>query len=142
MYFFKYNPRNDEIVSIELISYTPDEYAVTESTEDMLDFDSDKMEILEVLDTTENENFISDFSEIEFLQGYPHLNTPKGIGVKINYENGDFVVVTISFLDDDSDGGNAILYNSEGVFLEYYGGMSWIPGFVNLINKYFEAQTD
>lgn len=143
IYCFKYNPRNDEIVSIELISYTPDEYAVTESTEDMLDFDSDKMEILEVLDTTENENFISDFSKIEFFQeGFPHLNTPKGIGVKINYENGDFVVVTISFLDDDSDGGDAILYNSEGVFLEYYGGIPWIPSFVNLINKYFEAQTD
>jgi len=141
-YFFATNPRNDEIVNVELISYSPDEEAVSESTEDMLDFDSYKMEILEVLDTTENEDFISDFSEIEFFQGYPHLNTPKGIGVKINYDNGDFVVVTISFFSDDSDGGEAILYNSEGVFLEHYGGLSWIPSFVDLIDEYFEAQND
>jgi protoporphyrinogen oxidase len=141
-YFFKTNTRNDEIVSIELISYDSDNVSITESTEEMLNFLSDNMEILEILDATKNKDFISEFSNIEFFQGYPHLNTPKGVGVKINYENGDFLIVTDSTLGEDSYGGDAILYNSGGIFQKYYGSLSWIQNFLDLINNFFETQID
>ncbi len=141
-YFFKNNTRNDEIVCIELISYSPDNVAVVDSTDEMLDFVFENMEILEILDVAKNEEFISEFSIIEFFQGYSHLNTPKGIGVKINYQNGDFLIITDGTLGEDSYGGDAILYNSDGIFLEFYGSLSWAQNFVDLINEFFETQME
>lgn len=141
-YFFKNNTRNDEIVSIELISYSQDNVAVVDSADEMLDFVFENMEILEILDATKNENFISEFSVIEFFQGYSHLNTPNGVGVKINYQNGDFLIITDSFIDEDVNGGDAILYNSDGVFLEYFGSISWIQTFIDLIDEFFDTQME
>ncbi|MBN2877569.1 MAG: hypothetical protein JXL85_07955 [Bacilli bacterium] len=141
-YFFKNNTRNDEIDSVELISYSSENVAVVESADEMLDFQSENMEILEILDPAKNENFISVFSNIEFFQGYPHLNTPNGMGVKINYQNGDFLIITDSFIDEDVNGGEAILYNSDGYFLDYYGSISWLQDLIDLINGFFDKQIE
>lgn len=141
-YYFKNNTRNDEIVSVELISYSPDNVAVVESTDEMLDFCSINLVVIEILITTKNEDFIYELSFIEFFQDYPHLNAPNGKGVKINYENGDFLIITTSLLEEDSFGGDAILYNSQGKFLEYFGSLSWVQNFVDLINEYFETQME
>jgi len=140
-FYFKNYPRNDEIESIELISYSPENVAVIESTDDMLDFISENVEILEILDTSKKESFISEFSSIEFFQGYPHLNTPYGMGIRIIYENGDFLIVTDSLIDEDRYG-DAILFNSSGEFIEYFGGLSWRPSFIDLVNGYFETQIE
>lgn len=141
-YFFKNNTRNDEIESVELISYSPDNVAVVESTDEMLDFVTENMEILESLDITKKEDFISEFSCIEFFEGYPHLNTANGVGIKINYENGDFLLVTYDQFNEADNGGDAILYNSDGIFINYYGSLSWIQSFIDLVNKYFETQIE
>jgi len=141
-YFFKSNVRNNEIVSIELLSYRQDNVAVVNSTDGMLDFVFENMEILEILDSIKNENFIFEFSRIEFFQGYSHLNTPNGVGVKINYENGDFLIVTDRIKDEDEYGGDAILFNSDGIFLEYFGSISWIQTFTELIDDFFDTQME
>lgn len=141
-YFFKNNTRNEEIVSIELISYSQDNVAVVDSIDEMLAFVFEKMEILEILDAAKIEDFISEFSLIEFFQGYSHLNTPNGIGVKINYQNGDFLIISSSFIDEDVTGGDAILYNSNGIFLEYFGSISWIQTFADLIAEFFDTQME
>lgn len=141
-YFFKSNIRNNEIVSIELILYSQDNVAVVNSTDEMLDFVFENMETLEILDSAKNENFIDEFSIIEFFQGYSHLNTPNGIGVKINYQNGDFLIVTDRIEDEDENGGDAILFNSDGIFLEYFGSISWIQTFTGLIDDYFDTQVE
>ncbi|MFA7724993.1 MAG: hypothetical protein WCX25_02800, partial [Candidatus Izemoplasmatales bacterium] len=141
-YFFKNNTRNDEIESVELISYSPENVAVVESADEMLDFQSENMEILEILDAAKNADFIFEFSSIEFFQGYPHLNTPNGMGIKINYHNGDFLIVTDSFIDEEVNGGDAILYNSDGIFIDYYGSISWLQNLIDLINGFFEKQIE
>lgn len=138
-YYFKNNTRNDEIVSIELITYNADDIEIVDSKGDMLNFNADNMTILETLNQSEVEDFLSEFFCLEFLQGYPHLNTPDGIGVKINYDNGDFLILTDSLVDEDRYG-DAIMFNSNGHFLEYFGGLSWRPNFIDLVNKYFQTQ--
>jgi len=140
-YYFKNNTRNDEIVSVELISYSPDNVAVTESTDEMLDFYTSNMTTLEVLDSAKNEDFISEFGNIEFFLEYPHLNTSDGIGIKINYENGDFLIVTNTVFNEKRYG-DAILYNSDGLYQDFYGGISWEQNFIDLVNKYFQTQID
>lgn len=139
-YYFKSNPRNDEIISIELISYHAVSTSVVESTDEMLDYNFEYMEILEILDEVKIENFVSEFANIEFFQGYPHLNSPNGVGIKINYKNGDFLIVTDSFIDEDEYGGDAILYDSIGNFLIYYGSISWLQNLIDLINEFFNTQ--
>lgn len=141
-YFFKNNTRSDEIVSVELISYSPENVSVVESADEMLDFSSENMEVLEILDATKNLNFISEFSNIEFFQGYPHLNAPNGFGIRINYQNGDFLVVTDSFIDEDDNGGDAILYSADGTFLVYYGSISWIQTFYSILRDFFDTQIE
>jgi len=140
-YYFKNNTRTDEIVSVELISYNSDDVAVTESTNQMLDFKTNNMEVLETLDQTKIVGFYTEFSNIEFFQGYPHLNTPDGMGVRIIFENGDFLIVTDGLIDEVRYG-DAILYNSSGLFIEHYGGLSWRQNFIDLVNEYFEVQIE
>ncbi len=141
-YYFKNNPRNNEIQSVELISHYAVNISIVESDDEMLDYYFEYMEILEILDEVKIENFVSEFSKIEFFQGYPHQNTPNGTGVKINYRNGDFLIITDSFVDEDEYGGDAILYDSDGNFLIYYGGISWLQTFIDLIDELFSMQVD
>lgn len=139
-YYFKYNSRNEEVVNIEFISYNSNELAVVESTQDMLDIEINDLEVHEILDVKETEGFISDFSEIEFFLGYSHFNLPNGIGIKINYRNGDFLIVTDDVDSDEEHRGDAILYNPEGKFIQYYGSFSWEQEFIDLMNSYFQTQ--
>lgn len=141
-YYFKNSERNDEIISVELISYTDDDLEVVESIDQIEDLKMDNIILLETLNQSKIEDFISDFSYIEFFQGYPHLNKPNGIGVKINYDNGDFVIMTDTFNSEDLYGGDAFMYNSDGLFLEYYGSVSMLGEFKDIINKYFQTQID
>ena len=48
-YYFKDNTRNDEVVSIELISYTANDIEIVDSIAEMLDFYTGNMTILETL---------------------------------------------------------------------------------------------
>ena len=141
-YYFKNSERNDEIISVELISYTDDDLEVVESIDQIEDLKMDNIILLETLNQNDIEEFISDFSYIEFFQEYPHLNKPNGIGVKINYDNGDFVIMTDTFNSEDLYGGHAYMYNSDGIFFEYFGGNSWRQDFIDIINKYFQTQID
>ncbi len=141
-YYFKDNTRNDEVVSIELISYTANDIEIVDSIAEMLDFYTDNMTILETLSQSEVEDFMSKFSYIEFFQGYPHLSTPDGTGVKINYENGDFLIVTNNPDGEEPHGGEAILYNSDGQFMDYYGSISWMQNFIDLVNEYYQTQIE
>jgi len=141
-YYFKDNTRNDEVVSIELISYTANDIEIVDSIAEMLDFYTGNMTILETLSQSEVEDFMSEFSYIEFLQGYPHLSTPDGTGVKINYENGDFLIVTNNPDGKEPHGGEAILYNSDGQFMDYYGSISWMQNFIDLVNEYYQTQIE
>lgn len=140
-YYFKNNTRNDEIIGVDLISYNADDIEIVESKDEMLDFNGDSMTIFESLNQSEVENFISEFTHLEFFLGYPHLSTPNGTGVKINYDNGDFLIITDSVLNNDGYI-DAILYNSEYQFVEYFGSISWRQNFIDLINEYFQTQLE
>ncbi|MDD3126044.1 MAG: hypothetical protein WC479_00295 [Candidatus Izemoplasmatales bacterium] len=60
------------------------------------------------------------------------------MGIKNNYHNGDFLIVT----DEEVNGGDAILYNSDGIFIDYYGSISWLQNLIDLINGFFEKQIE
>lgn len=136
-YYFRNSERNDEIVSVDLISYTTDSIEIVESNEEILNVSVDSIILLETVDGSYLDDFIDDFSNIEFLLGFPRMNSPSGICIKINYENGDFLLI-MDFEKDEISYGDAILYDSSGNFKEYFGGSSWRENYLNLINDYFE----
>ena len=54
---------------------------------------------------------------------------------------GDFLIITDSVLNNDGYI-DAILYNSEYQFVEYFGSISWRQNFIDLINEYFQTQLE
>lgn len=140
-YHFYQNGRNDEIVSVDLISYisTAESLIVTESEDEILDFEEDNMEIQASLDPSQLEDFIDDFIQLGFFVGFPFAITQNGVGIRINYDNGDFIVITYCFVDGEFYGGDAMQYHHDGTFLHHYGGLSWTQSFIDLINVHFDT---
>lgn len=138
-YYFNYSDRNNEISSIYFISYNNN--GTIETVESNVAFSNYKLENEEVIEELNLElmnQFIYDFGQLEFFLDYDHYNAQFGQGIKIDYDNGDFLIIVESILDSHSEI-SAVLYNSEGIFISQYGGLSWRPHFVELINEYFSV---
>jgi len=141
MFWFEYDEISSNVISVELINYCTLDLHEIESEDEIYTFIFYQMEVIEILDIASIDNFFFDLSNIEFHNRLDYSNTPVGISVKITYENGDLLILSSTLINEIAYGG-AFLYNSEGVIIEYYGNFAIRQQYVDLVNMYFETQTD
>lgn len=123
------------VSTIELINYTHingDEQIYAG------EYDSNNIEVLEILDQTEIEVFIDELSKIGGISGkYKNIaNNPCGFGILITYDDSSFTVITIDeplkviYLGE---------YDSESKVQDYFGigHMEMIEDFNLLISNFF-----
>lgn len=130
-----------EIVQISLINYVNP--LNEENPSENEQYDVEKMIILETLNSEEFGNFVSELSEIGGIAGtFPEIvSSPNGKGILITYQDGSFILITVSQVNDD----DCIFlgdYNSNNT-IEYSFGISWsemIADFKTLILSYFEVE--
>lgn len=93
-YYYNYEDLNVNVVSIELINYENDDaIELFEKREKVKPFDFSRLDVIEVLANEKNSEFLLEFSKIEFMLVWRHLDSPKGESIKINYEDGSFDVI-------------------------------------------------
>lgn len=93
-YYYSYEDLNSNVVSIELINYENNEAVeLFEKREKVKPFNFSKLNVIEVFDNEKNDDFLLEFSKIEFMLVWRHLDSPKGESIKINYKDGSFDVI-------------------------------------------------
>ena len=93
-YYYSFEDLNSNVISIELINYVNNDAVELFGKKDKVkNFDFSKLNIKKVLDNDKNSEFLLEFSKIEFMLVWRHLDSPKGESVKINYLDGSFDVI-------------------------------------------------
>ena len=95
-YYYSYEDLNSNVISIELINYVNnDAVELFEKRDRVKNFDFSKLNVIETLDNENNNEFLLEFSKIQFMMVWRHLDSPKGESVKINYKDGSFYVICL-----------------------------------------------
>lgn len=133
-----------EVISIELINYDNPEQKhfsswVPNHTSDLKKFDFKKMNHLETLDQSGISAFADDLCDCEILYKYFAYDSPSGICIKLNYFNGDFLIV-----QSDYETGSFIGYigkfNIYGEVADFIGCFESLSSYKRLVNNYFSTQ--
>ena len=131
----------DNVISIELIEYTnPDQKHFTTWVPDQSDklapFNLANATILETLPEEKISDFLDSFSTIDILHTYYAYNSPKDICIKLNYENGDFLIIWANYAED-SYAGYIGEYSAEGTVVSFWGSFSSLSDYKDLVNHFF-----
>lgn len=92
------------LVDIELINYENDEqkefpFWMKDYSDRLLKFDSNKETIIGNLEETKINDFLECLTEFEVIYKYYTFDSPKGRCAKLNYSNGDFIVIGLEKLN-------------------------------------------
>ena len=102
-------------------------------------YDFDKEEVLETLVVDKINDFVTDLSDIRFLDYSSFAKEPAGICIKITYKDGKFIIITSTLMDVAY--GIVEVFDSNGYPIEYIGAPADRDEYVALVNKYFEHKT-
>ena len=131
----------NDVVSIELIEYVnPDQKHfitwVPNQYDQLVTFNLSNVKILETLPTEKTVEFLDDFSKTDILHTYYAYDSPKDICIRLNYTNGNFLIIWANYADN-SYAGYIGEYSSDGTVLSFWGSFSALSYYVDLVNRYF-----
>ena len=133
------------ITYVELINYdNPNQKHFTSWVpnhfDNLLPFDLSKATTLERLEESKTENFLTDFQEkTDILHTYYAYNSPKGLCIKVNYENGNFLIIWANY-KQNSFAGYIGEYLPDGSVLSFWGSFSSLDNYEYLVNTYFNQK--
>lgn len=136
----------NNVVSIELVEYAnPNQKAfyswVPDHFNKLLPFVAANATVLERLPFDKIADFLDAFSETDILHSYYAYNSPKDVCIKLNYENGNFLIIWANYVDD-SFAGYIGEYSSDGTVLSFWGSFSSLRSYKDLVNQYFNYNFD
>ena len=125
-----------DVVSIELIRYNnPDQKDfiswVPDHSDDLVSFDNSKVEIIEELDNEKFDAFSTAFQSTEIMHTYYRCDSPDGVCIRVNYENGKFLIVGKDYVG---------YFLENGEVLAFEGCFSSRTYYTDLVNEFFEYQ--
>ena len=129
---YYYEDLAESVISIELINYNnPDAKTIRGKPDIFMPFDFDKMEIIEVLPEAKHEDFLKQFSDYSYWYFDKHLDSPKGLGIRLIHKNGNFDLVCRS--------NYSALFDKNGIVIKFIGsGLD--HSFTDFTNKYFDTK--
>ena len=139
-----YFDRDDlsDIVSVELINYDNPKQKpffswVPDHTADLKPFDNSKISVLETLEGDKISDLLDTLCECPILAKYYAYDSPSGLCLKLNYANGDFVIITCYV---DSFTGYIGRFYSNGEVAEFIGCFVSTRCCEVLVNDYFQTK--
>jgi hypothetical protein len=139
-YYFNYEELSINVISIELINYennNPRIINVNESNISNIDFH--KLVVLEVLPSQSIDSFIRKISEITFHKSNKSAETPIGRGIKLNYNNGNFVIISCT-LTKERGYSFVAEFDDKGKFVKHIAEFADRPKFEKLLDDYFKTK--
>ena len=126
---------SSDVASIQFVEYdNPNQkifYFLT--PHDELPFKEENCTVIESLNEDKKEEFLEELGELTVVTGNYHNDSPNGICLKINYTNGDFLIVSYNEENDGYVGD----YAADGSVNNYYGNTA---NFGDWTNNFFEYQ--
>lgn len=131
----------NNVVSIELIEYKNSNQKhfsswVPDQFHKLLPFESANATVLETLPTEKMPDFLDSFSKSYILDTYYAYNSPKDICIRLNYANGDFLIVWADYAKG-VHAGYIGEYSSDGKVLSFWGSFDSLSSYENLVTEYF-----
>lgn len=134
-FYFDYDDLADKVAAIELINYDNLDTKTVKKKEDILPFDFDKIEVIQVLEVEQVDSLLRDLSEIHFHVSdelTKYSNSPSGMSIKIVYASGDFLIIC-----SNSNSNFIVEFNSNGNVGDLVIRFTNDQNFVDLVNKFF-----
>ena len=131
----------NNVVSVELIEYANSNQKhfttwVPDQFDKLLPFDFVNVTTLEVLSSEKISDFLDAFSKTDILHTYYAYNSPKDVCIRLNYQNGDFLIIWANYMNN-SFAGYIGEYSSDGTVLSFWGSFSALDYYTDLVNQYF-----
>lgn len=129
----------DKVVSVELIQYANSEQKeyqlwIFDHYNELLPFVAENATVLEVLPVDKLSDFLQSFSQMTLVgPRYASYNSPGEICLRLNYKNGDFLIVC----NPRGRWGYIGEYSSSGAVLSYWGVPCNNDDYVKLLAEYF-----
>jgi hypothetical protein len=135
-----------DVVSIELIKYENPEQEhfsswVPDHSDDLLSFDSSRATVLETLPDEKISDFLDSFSKSDILHEYYAYNSPKDICIRLNYEDGSFLIIWANY-EQNSYAGYIGEYESDGGVSTFWGSFSALIYYEDLVEQYFTTELE
>ena len=129
------------VKTIELIDYkNPDQkhFAswVPNHFEDLKPFDTAKATVIEILQEERKSDFLDAFMQTDILYKYYAYDSPVDICIRLNYENGNFLIIWSNY-EKNSFAGYIGEYSADGTVLSFWGSFSGLSYYQGLINNFF-----
>ena len=131
----------ENVISVELIEYeNPNQKHfiswVPNHFDDLRPFDSTNVVVLETLPSEKVSDFLDAFSKTDILSKYYAFDSPKDICLRLNYENGNFLIIWANYAETGF-AGYIGEYSSDGTVLSFWGSFSALRYYENLVTQYF-----
>lgn len=131
----------NDVVSVELIQYNnPNQKHFSSWIPDqfgrLVPFDNTKSNVLETLPTEKMDVFLDELSEISFLDKYYAYDSPNDVCIKLNYNNGDFLILWANYAQNRYSGYIG-KYSSNGDVLSFLGSFYSLDHYTDLIDQFF-----
>ena len=131
----------NDVISVELVEYTnPNQKHFSSWVPDQFDklmpFVPANATVLESLPSEKTAEFLDAFSNTDILHTYYAYNSPKDVCIRLNYENGNFLIIWANYAKS-SYAGYIGEYASDGTVLSFWGSFSSLNYYTDLVNQYF-----
>ena len=131
----------NNVIRVELIEYAnPDQKHFTtwvpDQSDKLVPFNIANATILETLPEEKNSDFLDAFSTTDILHTYYAYNSPKDICIRLNYENGDFLIIWANYAENRF-AGYIGEYSADGTVLSFWGSFSSLSYYEDLVNNFF-----
>ncbi|MBR7160451.1 MAG: hypothetical protein IKD20_05400, partial [Clostridia bacterium] len=116
------------VKTIELIDYKNPEQKhfaswVPNHFEDLTPFDTAKATVIEILQEERKSDFLDAFMQTDILNKYYAYDSPVDICIRLNYENGNFLIIWSNY-KKNSFAGYIGEYSADGTVLSFWGSFS------------------
>ncbi len=137
-FYFEFESMNNEVLSVELVEYDNNSSEMINTNLDSkLIFDSKKIISVETLEEERIDEFLKGLSVIVFHQVEESTIEPVKECLKINKNNGNYIILSCTVIDGTVYSMVAE-YDSSGNFLEHLAYFADRPSYERLIDKYFK----
>ena len=131
----------DNVISVELIEYANSDQKhfttwVPDQSDKLVPFNFANATILETLTEEKISDFLDAFSTTDILHTYYAYDSPKDICIRLNYENGDFLIIWANYAEN-TYAGYIGEYSSEGAVSSFWGSFSSLSDYTELVNQFF-----
>ena len=123
------------INSLDLAKFYLENEDLEINFEDLKPFNTAKATVIEILQEERKSDFLDAFMQTDILNKYYAYDSPVDICIRLNYENGNFLIIWSDY-KKNSFAGYIGEYSADGTVLSFWGSFSSLSYYQQRCRKY------